>query len=375
AFKFPATQETTKLLSIEVNVGRTGSLNPFAVLEPVQVGGVTIRHAALHNEDDIRRKDIREGDRVLVQRAGEVIPEVVGPTPESKESPDRGKEFNLLEKLKEISKEKWRKNQPLCPQCGTEVFRPEGEVMYYCTNAACPAQVLARLELFTSRGAMDIRGIGESMAATLLKEGLVRDAADLYYLKDKKEQLLGLERMAEKSVNNILNAIEKSKDRPLARIIYALGIRHIGEQMAQLLAEHFSSIDKLADASKEELTAIPGVGDKITESVVIFFRQTENRNFIRKLREAGVRLEVEGGKPAELPLAGQEFVVTGRLEKLSRQQAEDRIKALGGSAKDNVTRNTAYLVVGADPGSKLTRAQELGIRQLTEAEFLHLIGE
>ncbi|MBI2979260.1 MAG: NAD-dependent DNA ligase LigA [Chloroflexi bacterium] len=375
AYKFPATQATTRLREVRISVGRTGTLNPYAVLEPVAVGGVTIKQAALHNEDDIRRKDIREGDRVLVQRAGEVIPEVVGPTPESKESPDRGKEFNLLEKLKEISKEKWRKNQPLCPQCGTEVFRPEGEVMYYCTNAACPAQVLARLELFTSRGAMDIRGIGESMAATLLREGLVRDAADLYYLKDKKEQLLGLERMAEKSVNNILNAIEKSKDRPLARIIYALGIRHIGEQMALLLAEHFSSIDKLADASKEELTAIPGVGDKITESVVVFFRQTENRNFIRKLREAGVRLEVEGGKPAELPLAGQEFVVTGRLEKLSRQQAEDRIKALGGSAKDNVTRNTAYLVVGADPGSKLTRAQELGIRQLTEAEFLHLIGE
>ncbi|MBI4188395.1 MAG: NAD-dependent DNA ligase LigA [Chloroflexi bacterium] len=375
AYKFPATQATTQLREIRISVGRTGTLNPYAVLEPIAVGGVTIRQAALHNEDDIRRKDIREGDRVLVQRAGEVIPEVVEATPESKENPARGKEFSLLEKLREISREKWGKDQPLCPQCGTEVFRPEGEVMYYCTNAACPAQVLARLELFTSRGAMDIRGIGESMAATLLKEGLVKDAADLYYLKDKKEQLLELERMAEKSVTNILNAIEKSKDRPLARIIYALGIRHIGEQMAQLLAEHFSSIDKLVNASKEELTAIPGVGDKIAESVVIFFRQAKNRDFIRKLREAGVKLEEEMGKPAELPLAGQEFVVTGRLETLSRQQAEDRIKALGGSAKDNVTRSTTYLVVGADPGSKLARAQELGTKQLTEEEFLRLIGE
>jgi DNA ligase (NAD+) len=374
AYKFPAVQGTTKLKEIRVSVGRTGTLNPYAVLEPVAVGGVTIRQAALHNEDDIRRKDIREGDWVYIQRAGEVIPEVVGPIVGRRTGEE--KEFNLLEKLRKISREKWRKNQPLCPSCGAEVYKPEGEVMYYCTNATCPAQVQARLELFTSRGAMDIEGFGESTVALLLKEELVKDAADLYTLKEKRDRLLELERMGEKSVTNILESIDNSKQRPLARIIYALGIRHIGEQMAQILADHFNSIDEVANASEEELTTIATVGPKIAESVVAFFRQKENRRLIEKLRKVGVKLaEVKAVEAKELPLAGQEFVITGTLKSFSREVAHEKIKALGGVAKDNVTRQTTYLVVGADPGSKLARAQALGIKQITEAELLRLVGE
>jgi DNA ligase (NAD+) len=263
---------------------------------------------------------------------------------------------------------------PACPVCGSEVFKPEGEVMYYCSDAACPAQVQARLELFTGRGAMDIRGIGEAMAALLLEKRLVKDVADLYSLK--KEDLLTLERTGEKTASNIIRAIENSKKRPLARIIYALGIRHIGEQMAQLLASHFDSINELMNASEEELTDIRGIGSEIAKSVVVFFRQEENERIIDKLKAADVFPEPsEVAKSAELPLSGMEFVITGRLEAFSREDAESRVKALGGTAKDNITRNTTYLVVGADPGgSKLTRAQALGTQQLTEVEFLKMLG-
>ncbi|MBI2850768.1 MAG: NAD-dependent DNA ligase LigA [Chloroflexi bacterium] len=374
AYKFPATQAITRLNKIAISVGRTGTLNPYAVMEPVSVGGVTIKQAALHNEDDIRRKDIREGDLVYIQRAGEVIPEVIGPTPESRQSPERGKEFSLLEKLREISKEKWQKNQPLCPECGSEVYKPEGEVMYYCSNAACPAQVQARLELFTSRGAMDIRGIGEAMAALLFEKGLVKDVADIYSLK--KEDLLTLERIGEKSADNLIQAIEGSKNRSLARLIYALGIRHIGEEMAGILAQNFSDLDDLAQASKERLMTIPAIGPKIAESIVTFFKQEENLDIIARLKKAGVWPKAEVAKPAELPLSGQEFVITGTLQAFSREIAHEKVKALGGTAKDNVTRNTNYLVVGEEPGgSKLTRAQALGTKQITEAEFIKLIGE
>jgi len=366
AYKFPAIQGTTRLKEIKISVGRTGTLNPYADLEPVSVGGVTIKSAALHNEDDIRRKDIREGDWVYVQRAGEVIPEVVGPI-KSKRSGEE-KEFTLLKKI--FNREKQR---PACPECGAEVFRPEGEVMYYCSNAACPAQVQERIGHFASRGGMDIRGIGESQSAMLLTEGLVKDVSDLYYLKDKKEQLLKLERMAEKSADNIIKAIDDSKKRPLGRLIFALGIRHVGEEMAEILAKEFGSIDKLAHASRERLMKIDSIGGKIADSIIAFFGQKENRRIIERLRKAGVRLEEEAARPEELPLAGKEFVITGRLETLSRQEAEARVKALGGTAKSDVTRKTTYLVVGAEPGSKLARAQALGIKQLTEEEFLKLL--
>ena len=368
AYKFPSIQSTTRLIDIGISVGRTGTLNPYAILEPVAVGGVTIRQAALHNEDDIRRKDIRIGDTVLVQRAGQVIPEVIEPI-KSKRSGEE-KEFNLLEKIFDS-----KKQRPACPVCGAEVIKPEGEVMYYCSNAACPAQVQERLEHFASRGGMDIRGIGESMSAMLLREGLVKDIADLYYLKEKKEQLLKLERMAEKSVTNILNAIDKSKDRPLARVIFALGIRHIGEEMAEILAAEFHSLDKLANVSREGLMSIPTIGPKIADSIVAFFRQEENRRIIARLKKAGVKLEEEIAKPEELPLAGQEFVITGRLETFTRDEAEARIKALGGTTGSNITKKTTYLVVGANPGSKLAHAQALGTKQLTEEELLRLLEQ
>jgi len=358
AYKFPAVQGTTRLIDIGISVGRTGTLNPYAILEPVSVGGVTIKQAALHNEDDIRRKDIRIGDTVIVQRAGEVIPQVVGPVVSKRSGQE--KLFTMPSR---------------CPVCGAKVIRPKGEVMSYCTNIACPAQVQQRLEHFVSRGGMDIRGIGESISATLLKEGLVKDVADLYDLHNKYDQLVKLEKMADKSAANIINSINKSKDRPLSRVIFALGILHIGEEMAQILAEHFGSIDKLAGASMEELLSIPAVGPKLADSIVAFFRQKENRSLLRRLRKAGVRLEEEVVRPKELPLAGQEFVITGRLETFTRQEAETQVKALGGSAGNSVTRKTTYLVVGVEPGSKLARAQALGTKQLTEEDFLQLLEQ
>jgi DNA ligase (NAD+) len=364
AYKFPAVQGTTILKSIEISVGRTGTLNPYAVLEPVSVGGVTIKSAALHNEDDIRRKDIREGDTVIIQRAGEVIPEVLGPVLTRRTGKE--KEFNLLEKLP-----KNNKGQPVCPECKQpSVVKPEGEVMYYCANAACPAQAQQRIEHFASKGAMDIRGIGENISATLYRLGLIKDPADLYYLK--KEQLAELEKMGEKSATNIINAIKASKERPLARVIYALGIRHIGEEMAGVLADEFHSLDSLARASRERLMQISAVGPKIADSVTAFFQQKDNLDIIRRLKEAGVKPPRVAPK-TDLPLSGKEFVVTGRLDRFPRQQAEARIRELGGAAKDNVTRKTDYVVVGADPGSKLARATELGIATLNEQQFIELL--
>jgi len=369
AYKFPAVQGTTRLVDIGISVGRTGTLNPYAILESVSVGGVTIRQAALHNEDDIRRKDIRIGDTVIIQRAGEVIPEVVGPVTSKRTGNE--KEFNLLEKLP-----KNEKGQPACPSClKNSVIKPEGEVMYYCANAACPAQAQQRIEHFASRDAMDIRGIGENLSATLFQKGLVRNAADLYYLKEKKKELLNLEKMAEKSVDNMLKAIENSKERPLARVIFGLGIKHIGAEMAEILAVEFRSIDKLAEVSREELVSIPAIGPKIADSVTAFFRQEENQKIIQKLRDAKVRLEETAAEPSEMPLSNMEFVVTGRLESFSRQEAESRIKQLGGAARDNVTRKTDYVVVGAEPGSKLTRARELGIKILDEEAFIKLLKQ
>jgi len=378
AYKFPAIQGTTRLIDIGISVGRTGTLNPYAILKPVSVGGVTIKQAALHNEDDIRRKDIRIGDTVVVQRAGEVIPEIVGPVVSRRTGEE--KEFSLKEKTWEIYRErggiKREKETPdyaVCPVCGAEAIKPQGEVMYYCSNAACPAQVQERLEHFVSRGGMDIRGIGESLSAMLLREELVKNVADLYDLT--AEQLAKLERMGDKSASNIINSIEKSKEAPLPRVIFALGIRHIGEEMAEILAKEFSSLDELANASREELMSIPTVGPKIADSIVAFFRQEANRNIIKRLRKAGVRLAEEVAKPKELPLAGMEFVITGRLEALTRQEAEAKIKALGGSTGSNVTKKTTYLVVGADPGSKLVHAQALGTKQLSEEELLRLLEQ
>jgi len=368
AYKFPAIQGTTRLKEIGISVGRTGTLNPFAILEPVQIGGVTIERATLHNEDDTRRKDIREGDWVYVQRAGDVIPDVVGPIL-SKRTGDE-KIFSLLEKI--YSPEKGR---PACPVCGGEVVKPEGEVMYYCSNAACPAQVQGRIELFVSRGAMDIRGVGEKFIEVLLTEELVKDAADLYSLKDKKEQIVQLEKKGEKSADNILKAIEKSKQAGLPRLLFGLGIRHVGEETANLLAEHYKDLDDLSHAGREKLMTVASIGPKIADSITAFFHEERNRVILDKLRRAGVWPQQELAQQG-LPLSGQEFVITGTLQAFSREEAHSRIKALGGTAKDNVTKNTTYLVVGADPGeNKLIRARALGTAQINEEKLLAILGQ
>ncbi|MBE0479464.1 MAG: NAD-dependent DNA ligase LigA [Dehalococcoidia bacterium] len=356
AYKFPAVQAHTRLLDIQINVGRTGTLNPFAVLEPVTVGGVTVQRAALHNEDDIKRKDIRIGDTVIVQRAGDVIPEVVGPVSSLR-----------------TGKEKVYRMPDVCPSCGKRVIKLEGEAMTRCTNVACPAQVFELVKHFVSRGAMDIDGFGEKLAALLLEAGVIEDVGDIYYLKDRREQLLSLERMAEKSVSKLLLSIEKSKDRPLSRVIFALGIRHVGSETADILAQHYRSIDDLAQASNEDLMSIPTIGPRIADSIVAFFDLDANRTVIEKMHRAGVKLALKGGRPQVLPLSGEEIVITGRLESFSRSMAEAKIKELGGSTGSSVTKKTTIVVVGADPGSKLERARELGIKQLNERDFVDML--
>jgi DNA ligase (NAD+) len=357
AYKFPAIQEVTRLIDIGVNVGRTGRLNPYAILEPVRVGGVVISRAALHNEEDIHRKDIRIGDWVTVQRAGEVIPEVVNP---------------IISRR--TGEEKIFFMPGYCPVCGAEVIKPVGEVMHRCTNVACPSQTLERIKHFVRRGAMDIDGAGDKLCQALFEADIIKDVSDLYYLS--KEQLLGMENMADKSVANLLSSIEKSKSRPLARVIFALGIFHVGEEYAELLAKSFDSIDDLANASRESLIAISSIGPTIADSIITFFRQEGNKHIIEKLRLAKVKLakDKSGATDAEeLPFADMEIVFTGKLETLTRGEAEMRVRALGGKATSNVTSNTSYVVVGADPGSKLTKARRLGINTLGEAEFMALL--
>lgn len=358
AYKFPPTQATTKLLRIEVNVGRTGTLNPFAMLDPVKIAGATVKLATLHNEDDILRKDIRVGDTVIVQRAGDVIPQVVGPV--------------LSLRKRGARKFKMPAN---CPQCGTPIARNDGEAAYYCPNRQCPAQRFRLLEHFVGRGAMDIDGIGESLAYILMQRGLVQDGADLYYLRERREELLGIERLGEKTVDKLLDAIDASKQRPLAQVIVALGIRHAGGEMAATLANHFGSIDALMDASVEQITDIGGVGPKIAESVREFFALDENRAVVEKLRAAGVNLREASGGAREGPLSGLTIVVTGRLERFSRDVAEALIKRNGGSVGSSVTKKTNYLVVGAEAGSKLAKAEKLGVEVLDEDAFAALLRD
>ena len=370
AYKFPAVQGTTRLNDIGISVGRTGTLNPYAILEPVSVGGVTIKQAALHNEDDIRRKDIRIGDTVIIQRAGEVIPEVVGPVTNKRTGKEQ--EFSLREKLPKNDR-----GESVCPSCGKKsIVRPEGEVMYYCANVACPAQAQQRIEHFASRGAMDIRGIGENLSAMLFEKGLVKDIADLYVLKDRRDELIVLEKLGEKSADKILAAIEKSQKRPLGRIIFALGIRHVGSETAEILADEFRTIDTLTQATADELEEILTIGPRIAESIIAFFQQDDNQVILRRLQNTGVFPDAPATtKPTGLPLSGKEFVVTGKLESFSRQEAEGKIKELGGTAKGNVTRNTDYVVAGTDPGSKRDRAVELGIPVINEKKFLEMLDK
>ena len=357
AFKFPAEQAVTRLLDIGINVGRTGSLNPYAVLEPVVVGGATVKQASLHNEEDIQRKDLRIGDWVTIQRAGEVIPHVVGPVVARRTGEERA--FRIPER---------------CPECGTPVVKPEGEAMRRCPNASCPAQFAELLKHFVSKGAMDVDGLGERWCEILIAQGLVKDVAGLYYVK--KEHLLELERMGNQLATKIMASIAASKDRPLSRLIFALGIFHVGSEIADLLAQRFSSLDQLAQATQEQLTEIPGIGPKIAGSVTAYFQVPGNRQVIEKLRQAGVKLqqEVPQTESIELPWQGLTFVVTGTLAAMPRREAEARIKALGGSVTDSVTRKTSYLVTGESPGSKLATAQRLGTPVLDEAAFLEMLA-
>lgn len=351
AFKYPSAEETTRLTGIGVNVGRTGTLNPFAILEPVQIGGVTVALATLHNEEDIRRKDIRVGDTVIVHRAGEVIPQVVGP----------------VVSLRTGAEVPWQM-PAACPVCGTPVVKPEGEAMTYCPNRLCPAQTFRLLTHFVSRNAMDIEGIGEALAQVLLAAGLVSDPGDLYGLH--AEQLTALERMGAKSAQNVLNEIQASKQRPFANVLFGLGIRHVGEETARLVAAQFGSLDALARAGVPELQAVPSIGPRIAQSVAEFFSDDRNTAFLDKLRAAGVQLEGAQAAPAEGPLTGTTWVVTGTLDGMSRSEAEARLEALGAKAAAAVTKVTSYLLVGADPGSaKLERARKLGTRILDQAEF------
>jgi DNA ligase (NAD+) len=358
AFKFPPTQATTVLNDIGVNIGRTGTLNPYAILEPVQIAGVTVKLATLHNEDDIRRKDLRIGDTVIVHRAGEVIPQVLGPIL-SKRPPD-ALPYSL---------------PTTCPECGSPVVRPEGEAMAYCTGGLlkCPAQRWRWLEMYVSRGTMDIDRVGEKLLLSLMQAGLVNDPADLYKLT--KEQLIVLDRMADKSAQNVLDSIEASKQRPLYRLIWGLNIRHVGEKAAQLLAAHFGSLDAIMAASEDEINAIEGIGPTIAKSIVDYFAKPEYRDVIERLRAAGVRMVDDpsaAGEVVDGPLSGKSFVVTGRLQRSTRTQIEAQIKSLGGTVMDSVTKKTSYLVVGEDAGSKLAKAQKLGTRILDEDTFERL---
>mgnify|MGYP001220197031 FL=1 len=355
AFKFPPQQRTTKLRRIEVNVGRTGVLTPFAVLEPVVVGGATVSMATLHNEGDIRRKDIREGDTVIVQRAGEVIPQVVGPVLSLRTGEER--EWSMPGE---------------CPVCGAPVSREEDEAAYYCSNAGCPAQQIRMIEHFASRGAMDIEGLGERMAHALFDSGLARDVAAIYDLT--AEKLMTLPGIKAKAAGNLMRGIEASKQRPLANVIFALGIRHVGFETARLLAERVGSLEGLLDATEEQLQQIEGIGPVVAASIASWAQRPGNRDIVRRLVAHGVNPRQSAGLGAAGgPLAGLTLVVTGRLESMSRAEAEDRIRAAGGKAGSSVTRGTDYLVAGAEAGSKLTKAQQLGTRVLDESAFMALL--
>ena len=351
AYKFPARQEETLLESIEVNVGRTGAVTPWARLKPVNIGGVTVSRATLHNEDEIERLGVQGGDRVLVERAGDVIPKVVRVVKQG----EHRKPFRMPKH---------------CPVCGGEIVRAEGEAISRCINTNCPARLKESVLHFAARGVMDIDGMGEALVSQLVDSGLVKNVADLYRLT--LEDLVELERMGKKSAEKLLANIEASRKQPLPRILNGLGIPFVGERTAQFLADAFGDLDKIAEADEEELQRAEEVGPKVSQSIRRFFHEKRNRDLIERLREERLPFKYQAKRKAGGPLAGMTFVLTGTLAGLSREEAEDLIENAGGKVSGSVSKKTSYVVAGADPGSKLDKANTLGVKVIDEAALREL---
>ncbi|HET7558869.1 MAG TPA: NAD-dependent DNA ligase LigA, partial [Limnochordia bacterium] len=357
AFKFPAEQAKTRLLRIDVNVGRTGAVTPMAIFDPVQLAGTTVSRASLHNADYMREKDVRIGDLIVVQKAGDIIPEVVSVVTAARTGAEQVYALPTH-----------------CPACGAEVVRPAGEAVARCINARCPAQIVEGLVHFAARDAMDIEGLGPALAEALHREGLAADAADLYGLEVGR--LAELERMGAKSAENVVAAIAKSKGRGLARLLYGLGIRHVGERVARTLAAHYGEMATLMAADLASLTQVPEVGETIAQSLIAYFAQPANRALIERLAAAGVQMQAERTEPAPerpQPLMGKSVVITGTLSGFSRRDAEAAVTAAGGRVSGSVSKKTDYVVVGADPGAKAEKARELGVAILDEAGFAKLL--
>lgn len=357
AWKFPPVQKTTVVENIDVQVGRTGTLTPVAHLKPVQVGGVTVSRATLHNEDEVRRKDVRVGDTVVVQRAGDVIPEVVKVIKEKRTGKE--KEFVMPDR---------------CPVCGSHVERIGDEAAIKCTSLYCTAQLIERIFHFASRGAMDIEGLGYKTVETFIEKGIIKDIADLYHLREKEEEIIGIEGMGEKSFQNLVDGLEISKSRELPRIIYALGIFGVGENTANLLACNFGSIENLISASEEDLQKVEGIGPIVARSVYSFFNDKTNIEIISKLRKSGLEFPETRTKMKAGPLTGKTFVLTGTLVDFTRSAAKKAIESLGGKVTSSISKKTDYMVAGESPGSKLDKARKLGVSILDETAFKKLIG-
>jgi DNA ligase (NAD+) len=357
AFKFTSRQAETKLTNITLQVGRLGTITPVADLDPVFLGGSTVSRATLHNEDYIRELDIRVGDIVIVEKGGDVIPKV-----------------SAVVKKKRSTKIPPFKFPQECPECHSRIFRPEGEANYYCENSDCPAQVKGRIEHFASRGAMDIEGLGEAVVDQFVNLGLVKNCADLYNLHTQQKKLFSLDRWGEKSVLNLLDAIEKSKTRPFHRVIFAVGVRHIGASIAKLLVDNFITIEQLVSATAVDLQSIQGVGPRIAESVIRFFADKHNRNIVDRLKAAGVQMAKSKERiHASSRFFGKTFVLTGSLVSMTRDEAKYKIESLGGKVVSSVSKNTDYVIVGTDAGSKLKKAQTFGILLLDEQKFITML--
>ncbi len=356
AHKFPAQEELTTIRDIEFQVGRTGAVTPVARLEPVFVGGVTVSNATLHNMDELKRKDVRIGDTVIIRRAGDVIPEVVQVVTDRR--PKRTRKVTMPKK---------------CPVCGSDVIRPEGEAVARCTGGlVCSAQRKEAIKHFAGRTAMDIEGLGSRIVDQLVDNDIVSTPADIFSLTQK--QIAALERMAEKSAGNLVEAVEKSKSTTLAHFLYALGIREVGEATAQNLANHFGKLEPIQHASQEQLEEVPDIGPIVAAHIVGFFKQARNRKVIKALLKAGIKWPVQKvRKPKDLRLAGKTFVLTGSLREMTRRDAKARIQELGGKAAGSVSAKTDYVVAGDKPGSTLRKAEELAVRVLSEQEFVDLL--